>query len=61
MYYNGEKIDPAYGVPVKHISCPGCGKRYNKTVCKNCQECSKCCGCNEQKLIPADEFIKMIL
>lgn len=61
------KIDKKYLVPLKNISCPGCGLRYghHKTkVDKITEECSTCCKRMKYKktdLIDADEFITTIL
>lgn len=58
-------IDKKYGVPVKEISCPGCGQKYghhNTKVDVNTQECSSCAKEFHDKktlnLISAKEFIE---
>lgn len=50
-----------YGMPRKDISCPGCGRvygAYNRRVCINCEECSKCCNCGDSGFVSASQFIK---
>lgn len=59
-----EEIYKAYGVPLKYVSCPGCGKVYGHDgtkTCSNCQECSECCECENPDLIDSEEFITIIL
>ena len=63
MCYN---IDKKYGVPVEHISCPGCGQKYghhNTKVDLNSQECSSCAKerGGELNLVSAKDFIENIL
>ena len=57
----GLEIDPAVGIPVEQVSCPGCGKPYKtrQQVCETCEECERCCRCstNKQKLIPSSQMI----
>ena len=63
---NKDDIDKDWGVPLKYISCPGCGQKYghhNTKACENCQECSTCCICppDQQKLIPGVDLITQLL
>lgn len=65
--YNKDNIDSEYMVPMKYISCPGCGQKYghhNTKVDIISQECSSCVkqwGYEEFDLVPASEFISIIL
>jgi adenine-specific DNA methylase len=64
MYDN---IDKKYGVPVKEIACPGCGRKYghHKTtvdiISQECSSCVKEAGYKKVDLIPAKKFIEEIL
>lgn len=59
------EIDEKYRVPVKQISCPGCGHKYGHDdtgVDINSEECSKCALKYEDKrLVSAEEFIETVL
>ncbi len=60
-------IDKKYGIPVKEISCPGCGRKYghhNTKVDVNSEECSSCVkefGYEDVEFVTAKEFIETIL
>jgi len=60
-------IDKKYGVPIKNLTCPGCGLKYGHHRTKvdlNSEECSKCVkDFNRENvdLVTADYFIETIL
>jgi len=65
-YENGSRIHEPSGLPVEHVSCPGCGYVYGyraRKVCPECQECSECCPCADPKpaRITGKEMIAQIL
>lgn len=61
------EIDEKYGVPLKEISCPGCGQRYGHDdtgVDMNSEECADCVeqfGYKDVELVSASYFIESIL
>jgi len=53
-----------WDVPKSYTACPSCGFQYghHKTrVCINCQECSKCCQCDNPEMEDADIAVPKIL
>ena len=60
-------IDKKYGIPIKEISCPGCGRKYGHHKTKvdlNSEECSSCCkqyNRENVELVEAKYFIEEIL
>ena len=50
-----------WGLPRDMVSCPSCGYiygAYNRKVCTNCEECSKCCNCDHSGFVSAEQFIQ---
>ena len=59
-------IDKKYGIPIKEISCPGCGQKYghhNTNVDLNTEECSSCAKerGGDLNLVSSKYFIESIL
>ena len=53
-----------HGLPRDMTSCPACGRLYGHhrtKVCANCEECSKCCSCGEQRLLEEHELEDWLL
>ena len=64
MYDN---IDKIYGVPIKEIGCPACGRKYGHhktkvdTISEECSSCVKDAGYKETNFVEAKYFIEEIL
>jgi hypothetical protein len=64
MYDN---IDKIYGVPIKEIACPSCGRKYghHKTkvdmISQECSSCVKEFGYKEVNFVDAKVFIEETL
>lgn len=60
-------IDKKYLIPKKHISCPGCGRRYGHhntkvdIISEECSSCVKRFGREEFEFVNADFFIEKSL
>ncbi len=61
------EIDEKYRLPLKEISCPGCGQRYghdDTDVDMDSGECSECVerfGYKVTQLVSAEYFIEKVL
>jgi transposase-like protein len=62
-----EKIDKIYLIPIKHISCPACGRKYGHhktlvdTISQECSSCVKNFNYKDINLITATEYIETYL
>lgn len=60
-------IDKKYGVPLKEISCPGCGRKYGHhrtkvdTISQECSSCVKLYNYKDIDLVDASVFIEKYL
>lgn len=64
---SNNSIGKVYGVHIKDISCPGCGRRYGHhktkvdTISRKCSSCVKQQSYTEVNLVSAEEFIQGLL
>lgn len=60
-------IDKKYKIPIKEISCPGCGRKYGHhktkvdTISQECSSCVKLFNYKKYNLVEASLFIEEYL